>query len=82
MQIGRIYGSNRHAAHPAHLYLTGLDKDGALYGECVKKNDGFQNYMVCNKTIVDLRSMRIVVNKHWRVYLDFGCAGSLSLQLY
>ena len=55
MQIGRIYGSNRHAAHPAHLYLTGLDKDGALYGECVKKNDGFQTYMVCNKTIVDLK---------------------------
>ena len=24
--------------------------------------------------------MRIVVNKHWRVYLVFGCAGSLSLQ--
>ena len=26
--------------------------------------------------------MRIDVNKHWPVYLDFGCAGSLSLQLY
>ena len=26
--------------------------------------------------------MRIVVNIHWRVYLDFGRAGSLSLQLY
>ena len=26
--------------------------------------------------------MRIVVNKHWRVYLDIGRAGSLSLQLY
>ena len=26
--------------------------------------------------------MRIVVNKQWRVYLDFGRAGSLSLQLY
>ena len=24
--------------------------------------------------------MRIVVNKQWRVYLDFGRAGSLSLQ--
>ena len=23
--------------------------------------------------------MRIVVNKHWQVYLDFGRAGSLSL---
>ena len=26
--------------------------------------------------------MRIDVNKHWPVYLDFGRAGSLSLQLY
>ena len=26
--------------------------------------------------------MRIVENKQWRVYLDFGRAGSLSLQLY
>ena len=26
--------------------------------------------------------MRIVVNKHCRVYLDFGQAGSFSLQLY
>ena len=26
--------------------------------------------------------MRIDVNKHWQVYLDFGHAGSLSLQLY
>ena len=25
--------------------------------------------------------MRIVVNKHWRIYLDLGRAGSLSLQL-
>ena len=28
------------------------------------------------------RSMRIHVNKNWRVYLDFGRAGCLSLQLY
>ena len=26
--------------------------------------------------------MRIVVNKHWQVYLDCGRAGSISLQLY
>ena len=26
--------------------------------------------------------MRIDVNKHWQVYLDFWCVGSLSLQLY
>ena len=26
--------------------------------------------------------MRIVVNKHCRVYFDFGRAGSFSLQLY
>ena len=26
--------------------------------------------------------MRIVINKHWRVYHEFGRAGSLSVQLY
>ena len=26
--------------------------------------------------------MRIVVNKHGLSYLEFGCAGSISLQLY
>ena len=26
--------------------------------------------------------MRISVNKHWQVYIDFGHSGSLSLQLY
>ena len=46
MQIGRLYGSNRHAIEPVHLYLTGLNKSGSLYEECVKKNDGFQNYLV------------------------------------
>ena len=28
---------------------------------------------------MDLKKVRIVVNKYWRVYLDIGRAGSLSL---
>lgn len=46
MQIGRLYGSNRHASQPAHLYLTGLNMNETLYQECVKKNDGFKSYLV------------------------------------
>ena len=51
MQIGRAYGSNRRASQPAHLYLTGLDKKGNLYEQCVKKNDGFTNYVVSLKLL-------------------------------
>ena len=32
--------------------------------------------------IVSKKKMRIFVNKHGLVYLDFGRAGSISLQLY
>ena len=34
------------------------------------------------KDIMDLKIDENSVNKHWRVYLDFGRASSLSLQLY
>ena len=46
MQFGRLYGSNKKAETPAHIYLTGLKKDHALYHELVKKNCGFLNYLV------------------------------------
>ncbi|XP_015200875.1 tRNA methyltransferase 10 homolog B isoform X2 [Lepisosteus oculatus] len=45
-QIRRLYGSNRKAANPFHLYLTGLREDGLLYKECLRKNDGFLNYVM------------------------------------
>ena len=33
-------------------------------------------------TYSGFKYLRSVVNKHWRVYLDFGRTGSLSLQVY
>ncbi|XP_029112711.1 tRNA methyltransferase 10 homolog B [Scleropages formosus] len=43
-QIRRLYGSNRRAARPFHLYLAGLRKDSLLFRECRRMNDGFQDY--------------------------------------
>ncbi|XP_013395743.2 tRNA methyltransferase 10 homolog B [Lingula anatina] len=45
-QLGRLYGSNRQSEDPMHIYFTNLNKDGVLYQECVRKNEGFENYMV------------------------------------
>ncbi|XP_053381046.1 tRNA methyltransferase 10 homolog B-like [Mercenaria mercenaria] len=49
MQIGRLYGSNLRADNPAHIYLTGLNKGGTLYQECLKKMDGFESYLIDTK---------------------------------
>lgn len=49
MQIGRLYGSNLRAENPVHIYLTGLKKGGQLYQECIKKMDGFENYLIDTK---------------------------------
>ncbi|WAR30975.1 TM10B-like protein [Mya arenaria] len=46
MQVGRLYGSNRRVDNPAHIYLTGVNKGGQLYSELVKKNSGFENYLI------------------------------------
>ncbi|KAH3798566.1 hypothetical protein DPMN_152166 [Dreissena polymorpha] len=56
MQVGRLYGSNRWADKPAHIYLTGLKKGRQLYQEMVNKNSGFENYLidVAEKTHVEL----------------------------
>ena len=45
-QLCRLYGANRRSSKPAHIYFTGLSKDGDLYKECVRKNSGFEGYMV------------------------------------
>ena len=45
-QLCRVYGSNRKARCPAHLYFTSVDKNGFLYQECLRKNVGFENYMI------------------------------------
>ncbi|XP_042566376.1 tRNA methyltransferase 10 homolog B isoform X4 [Clupea harengus] len=43
-QIRRLYGSNRNALRPFHLYLTEFRLDSRLYTECVRMNDGFHEY--------------------------------------
>ncbi|KAM4537344.1 tRNA methyltransferase 10 homolog B isoform 1-T3 [Odontesthes bonariensis] len=43
-QLRRLYGSNKKATRPFHLFLTDLREDSRLYRECVRMNDGFLNY--------------------------------------
>ncbi|KAJ0055766.1 hypothetical protein NL108_011419, partial [Boleophthalmus pectinirostris] len=43
-QLRRLYGSNKKASQPFHLFLTNLREDSRLYRECVRMNDGFLNY--------------------------------------
>ncbi|KAG8455055.1 hypothetical protein GDO86_001321 [Hymenochirus boettgeri] len=45
-QIRRLYGSNRKTAKPFWVYLTGFLENSLLYDECVRMNDGFNNYLV------------------------------------
>lgn len=45
-QIRRLYGSNKKALQPFHIFLTEFKEDSLLYKECVRMNDGFQNYLI------------------------------------
>ncbi|XP_057199504.1 tRNA methyltransferase 10 homolog B isoform X3 [Triplophysa rosa] len=45
-QIRRLYGSNKKALRPFHIFLTELKEDSLLYKECVRMNDGFLNYLM------------------------------------
>jgi len=45
-QLGRVYGLNRSATSPVHLIFSGLNKQGYLYQECVRKCKGFDDYLV------------------------------------
>lgn len=45
-QIRRLYGSNRKAMQPFHLFLTDMKEDSLLYKECIRMNEGFLNYLV------------------------------------
>lgn len=45
-QLRRLYGSNKKATGPFHLFLTDLRENSRLYKECLRMNDGFLNYMV------------------------------------
>lgn len=45
-QVGRLYGSNRKAEKPFHMYLSSLDPAGQIYDSCVKRNQGFDQYLI------------------------------------
>ncbi|KAK2913332.1 hypothetical protein QQF64_030964 [Cirrhinus molitorella] len=45
-QIRRLYGCNKKALRPFHIFLTELNEDSLLYKECVRMNDGFLNYLI------------------------------------
>nr|XP_017212404.1 tRNA methyltransferase 10 homolog B isoform X1 [Danio rerio] len=45
-QIRRLYGSNKKALQPFHVFLTELQEDSLLYKECVRMNDGFMHYLI------------------------------------
>lgn len=45
-QLCRLYGVNKKADTPAHVYFAGFDKNGELYQECIRKIDGFEKYQV------------------------------------
>ncbi|XP_061816552.2 tRNA methyltransferase 10 homolog B isoform X2 [Nerophis lumbriciformis] len=43
-QLRRLYGSNKQALRPFHLFLTDLREDSRLFSECVRMNAGFLHY--------------------------------------
>nr|XP_057922625.1 tRNA methyltransferase 10 homolog B isoform X2 [Doryrhamphus excisus] len=43
-QLRRLYGSNKKALQPFHLFLTDLREDSRLLSECVRMNAGFLDY--------------------------------------
>ncbi|XP_077598586.1 tRNA methyltransferase 10 homolog B isoform X2 [Stigmatopora nigra] len=45
-QLRRLYGANKRASRPFHVFLTGLREDSRLLAECVRMNDGFLNYQM------------------------------------
>uniref|UniRef100_A0A3Q2W2M6 tRNA methyltransferase 10 homolog B n=1 Tax=Haplochromis burtoni TaxID=8153 RepID=A0A3Q2W2M6_HAPBU len=55
-QLRRLYGSNKKATRPFHLFLTELREDSRLYRECVRMNDGFLNYTmdITDQSCLDL----------------------------
>ncbi|XP_027033968.1 tRNA methyltransferase 10 homolog B isoform X1 [Tachysurus fulvidraco] len=45
-QIRRLYGSNKKATQPFHIFLTDMKEDSLLYKECIRMNEGFLNYLI------------------------------------
>uniref|UniRef100_A0A3Q1G4C5 tRNA methyltransferase 10 homolog B n=1 Tax=Acanthochromis polyacanthus TaxID=80966 RepID=A0A3Q1G4C5_9TELE len=62
-QLRRLYGSNKKATRPFHLFLTDLREDSRLYRECIRMNEGFLNYMmdITEESCLDLFPAETVV---------------------
>ncbi|KAM9827411.1 tRNA methyltransferase 10 homolog B [Neosynchiropus ocellatus] len=62
-QIRRLYGSNKKASRPFHLFLTDLKEDSRIYRECIRMNEGFLNYKldIREETCLDLFPAETVV---------------------
>ncbi|GAA6215987.1 tRNA methyltransferase 10 homolog B [Lates japonicus] len=62
-QLRRLYGSNKKATRPFHLFLTDLREDSRLYRECIRMNDGFLNYMmdITEESCLDLFSTETII---------------------
>ncbi|XP_037118842.1 tRNA methyltransferase 10 homolog B isoform X5 [Syngnathus acus] len=45
-QLRRLYGSNKRASKPFHLFLTSFRENSRLLAECVRMNAGFLNYIL------------------------------------
>lgn len=62
-QLRRLYGSNKKASRPFHLFLTDLREDSRLYRECIRMNDGFLSYMmdITEESCMDLFPSETIV---------------------
>ncbi|XP_054916244.1 tRNA methyltransferase 10 homolog B isoform X2 [Poeciliopsis prolifica] len=62
-QLRRLYGSNKRATRPFHLFLTDLRDGSRLYRECVRMNDGFLGYAmeITEESCLDLFPSESVV---------------------
>lgn len=62
-QLRRLYGSNMKSEQPCHLYFSNINKDGYLYQECLRKNDGFEKYLIdmTEKSPIDLFPIEDIV---------------------
>ncbi|KAM8880980.1 tRNA methyltransferase 10 homolog B isoform 1-T1 [Synchiropus picturatus] len=62
-QIRRLYGSNKKARRPFHVFLTDLTEDSRIYRECIRMNEGFLNYKldIRDETCLDLFPTETIV---------------------
>lgn len=62
-QLRRLYGSNKKASRPFHLFLSDLRDDSRLHRECVRMNEGFLNYTmeITEESCLDLFPTETVV---------------------